>query len=218
VVVAPAGMTLGGGCEFTLHADAVQAHAETYIGLVEVGVGLLPGGGGTKELLMRFTSELQQYEEVDLFAAVKRAFKLIAFASTSTSAHEARAMGLLRDRDRISMNRDQHLSDAKQRVLDLAPGYLPPAERTVRALGREGIGNLEYALWAAKEAGQASAHDVRVGRAVAYVLCGGDGTPRDVTEQDVLDLEREQFLSLLGTKETQERIAYTLKTGKPLRN
>jgi 3-hydroxyacyl-CoA dehydrogenase len=218
VVVAPAGMTLGGGCEFMLHSDTVQAHAESYIGLVEVGVGLLPGGGGTKELLMRFTSELQNYEEVDLFAAVKRAFKLIAFASTSTSAHEARAMGLLRDRDRISMNRDQHLSDAKQRVLDLAPGYLPPAERTVRALGREGLGNLEYALWSAKEAGQASAHDVRVGRAVAYVLCGGDGSPRDVTEQDLLDLEREQFLSLLGTKETQERIAYTLKTGKPLRN
>ncbi|AMW05675.1 3-hydroxyacyl-CoA dehydrogenase/enoyl-CoA hydratase family protein [Gemmatimonas phototrophica] len=218
VVVAPAGMTLGGGCEFTLHADAVQAHAETYMGLVEVGVGLLPGGGGTKELLMRFTSELQNYEEVDLFAAVKRAFKLIAFATTTTSAFEGRAFGFLRDRDRISMNRDHQLSDAKQRVLDLAPGYLPPIERTVRALGREGIGNLEYALWAAKEGGQASAHDVRVGRAVAYVLCGGDGSPRDVTEQDLLDLEREQFLSLLGTKETQERIAYTLKTGKPLRN
>jgi len=218
VVVAPAGMTLGGGAEFTLHADAVQAHAETYMGLVEVGVGLLPGGGGTKELLVRFTGELQQYEELDLFAAVKRAFKLIAFATTSTSAFEARAFGFLRDRDRISMNRDHQLSDAKQRVLDLAPGYLPPLERTVRALGREGIGNLEYALWAAKAAGQASAHDVRVGRAVAYVLCGGDGAPRDVTEQDILDLEREQFLSLLGTKETQDRIAYTLKTGKPLRN
>ena len=218
VVVAPAGMTLGGGAEFTLHADAVQAHAETYMGLVEVGVGLLPGGGGTKELLMRFTAELQNYEEVDLFAAVKRAFKLIAFATTSTSAHEARAHGFLRDRDRISMNRDHQITDAKQRVLDLAPGYLPPLPRSVRALGREGVGNLEYALWAAKEAGQASAHDVRVGRAVAYVLCGGDGTPRDVTEQDLLDLEREQFLSLLGTKETQERIAYTLKTGKPLRN
>ncbi len=218
VVVAPAGMTLGGGCEFTLHADAVQAHAESYIGLVEAGVGLLPGGGGTKELLVRFTGELQQYEEVDLFAAVKRAFKLIAFATTSTSAYEARANGFLRDRDRISMNRDHQLSDAKQRVLDLAPGYLPPAEKTVRALGREGIGNLEYALWAAKEAGQASAHDCRVGRSVAYVLCGGDGNARDVTEQDLLDLEREQFLSLLGTKETQERIAYTLKTGKPLRN
>ena len=218
VVVAPAGMTLGGGAEFTLHGDAVQAHAETYMGLVEVGVGLLPGGGGTKELLMRFTRELQQYEDLDLFAAVKRAFKLIAFATTSTSAFEARAYGFLGARDRISMNRDQQIADAKQRVLDLAPGYLPPLEQSVRALGREGIGNLEYALWAAKEAGQASAHDVRVGRAVAYVLCGGDGTPRDVTEQDLLDLEREQFLSLLGTKETQERIGYTLKTGKPLRN
>ncbi len=218
VVVAPAGMTLGGGAEFTLHADAVQAHAETYMGLVEAGVGLLPGGGGTKELLMRFTGELANYEEVDYFAAVKRAFKLIAFASTSTSAFEARAFGFLRERDRVSMNRDHQIADAKQRVLDLAPGYLPPLERSVRALGRDGVGNLEYALWAAKEAGQASAHDVRVGRAVAYVLCGGDGTPRDVTEQDILDLEREQFLSLLGTKETQERIAYTLKTGKPLRN
>lgn len=218
VVVAPAGMTLGGGAEFTLHADAVQAHAETYMGLVEAGVGLLPGGGGTKELLMRFTGELANYEEVDYFAAVKRAFKLIAFATTSTSAFDAKAAGYLKTSDRISMNRDHQIADAKARVLDLAPGYLPPIERTVRALGREGIGNLEYALWAAKEAGQASAHDVRVGRAIAYVLCGGDGTPRDVTEQDVLDLEREQFLSLLGTKETQERIAYTLKTGKPLRN
>jgi len=218
VVVAPAGMALGGGTEITLHADRVQAHAELYMGLVEAGVGLIPGGGGTKELLMRFTSELSNYEEIDYFAAVKRAFKLIAFATTSTSASEARALGFLRDSDRISFNRDHQLSDAKQRVLDLAPGYLPPIVRSVRALGREGMGNLEYALWAAKEAGQASAHDVRVGRAAAYVLCGGDGTPRDVSEQDLLDLEREQFLSLLGTKETQERIAYTLKTGKPLRN
>ncbi|MEQ1690081.1 MAG: 3-hydroxyacyl-CoA dehydrogenase NAD-binding domain-containing protein [Gemmatimonas sp.] len=218
VVVAPAGMTLGGGAEFTLHADGVQAHAETYMGLVEAGVGLLPGGGGTKELLIRFTGELANYDDVDYFAAVKRAFKLIAFATTTTSAFEARAYGYLRTSDRISMNRDHQLADAKRRVLDLAPGYLPPLERTVRALGREGLGNLEYALWAAKEAGQASAHDVRVGRAIAYVLCGGDGSPRDVTEQDILDLEREQFLSLLGTKETQERIAFTLKTGKPLRN
>ena len=218
VVVAPAGMTLGGGAEFTLHADAVQAHAETYMGLVEAGVGLLPGGGGTKELLMRFTGELANYEDVDLFAAVRRAFKLIAFATTSTSGHEARALGYLRASDRISMSRDYHLADAKQRVLDLAPGYLPPTERTVRALGRDGLGNLEYALWAAQEAGQASAHDVHVGRAIALVLCGGDGAPRDVTEQDVLDLEREYFLQLLGTKATQERIAYTLKTGKPLRN
>jgi 3-hydroxyacyl-CoA dehydrogenase len=218
VVVAPAGMTLGGGAEFTLHADAVQAHAETYMGLVEAGVGLLPGGGGTKELLVRFTSELQRYEEPDYFAAVKRAFKLIAFATTSTSAFEARTFGFLRGRDRISMNRDHQIADAKARVLDLAPGYLPPLEQSIPVLGREGMGNLEYALWAAKESGQASDHDVRVGRAAAYVLCGGDGAARMASEQDILDLEREQFLSLLGTRETQERIAHTLKTGKPLRN
>ena len=218
VVVAPAGMTLGGGTEFALHADTVQAHAETYMGLVEAGVGLIPGGGGTTELLMRFTAELQQYEDADLFEAVKRAFKLIALAVTSTSAAEARAHGFLSARDRISMNRDHQILDAKQRVLDLAPDYLPPTPRTVRALGREGLGNLEYALWAAHEAGQASDHDVRVGRAAAYILCGGDGSPRDVSGEDLRDLEREQFLSLLGTKETQDRIAYTLKTGKPLRN
>jgi 3-hydroxyacyl-CoA dehydrogenase len=218
VVVAPAGLTLGGGCEFTLHADRVQAHAELYMGLVEAGVGLLPGGGGTKELLFRFTQELSQYEEADLFEGVKRAFQLIALAKTTTSAHEAQSLGLMRRSDRISMNRDTLLADAKARVLDLAPDYVPPAPMTVRALGREALGNLEYALWSFKEAGQASAHDVRVGKAIAYVLCGGDGTPRDVTEQDVLDLEREQFLSLLGTKETRERIDYTLKTGKPLRN
>lgn len=218
VVAATAGMTLGGGCEFAMHADAVQAHAETYMGLVEAGVGLLPGGCGTTELLFRFTGALAPYDDVDAFAAVARAFKLIAFATTSTSAAEARALGLLRETDGISMNRDRHLADAKARVLALAPGYLPPLPRTIRALGREGLGNLHYALWAAQEAGQASAHDVRVGRAIATVLCGGDGAPRMVTEQDILDLEREHFLSLLGTAETQARIAHTLKTGKPLRN
>ncbi|MCU0633740.1 MAG: 3-hydroxyacyl-CoA dehydrogenase/enoyl-CoA hydratase family protein [Gemmatimonadaceae bacterium] len=218
VVAAPFGLTLGGGCEFALHADRVQAHAELYMGLVEAGVGLLPGGGGTKELLFRFTRELAAYEEADLFEGVKRAFQLIALGKTSTSALEAQSWGLLRASDRISMNRDTLLSDAKRRVLDLAPDYVAPPPMTVRALGREALGNLEYALWSFKEAGQASAHDVRVGHAIAYVLCGGDGTPRDVTEQDVLDLEREQFLSLLGTKETRERIEYTLKTGKPLRN
>lgn len=218
VVVAPAGLSLGGGCEFTLHADQVQAAAETYMGLVEVGVGVIPGGGGTKELAFRFTEALAAYEDADPFEAIKRAFKLIAFAATSTSAYEARDMGFLRDRDRISMNRDTLLSDAKQRVLDLAPDYVPPVEKRMRALGRSGLGNLQYALWAAGEAGQASAHDLRVGHAAAYVLCGGDGAPREVTEQDLLDLEREQFLSLLGTKETQARIEHMLNTGKPLRN
>jgi len=218
VVVAPFGLTLGGGTEITLHADQVQAHGELYMGLVEVGVGLLPGGGGTKELLFRFTRALQPYEEADPFEAVKRAFKLISTAATSTSALEARHLGLLRDGDRISMNRDRLLSDAKRRVLDLAPDYVAPPPMIIRALGREGLGNLEYAMWAMREGNFISDHDVRIGRQIAYVLCGGDGPPRDVTEQDILDLEREAFLSLLGTKETQDRIAHMLSTGKPLRN
>jgi 3-hydroxyacyl-CoA dehydrogenase len=218
VVVAPAGLTLGGACEWSLHADLVQAHAELYMGLVEVGVGLLPGGGGTKELLFRFMRDLTPYEEADPFEAVKRAFRLIAMATTSTSALEARKLGLLREHDQITMNRSHLLADAKARVLDLAPGYVPPVPRTIRAVGREAIGNLYYALFAFKEAGQASDHDVRVGREIAYVLCGGDGPPRTVTEQDILDLERDSFLRLLGMKETQDRIAHMLKTGKPLRN
>jgi 3-hydroxyacyl-CoA dehydrogenase len=218
VVVAPFGSTLGGACEWSLHADVVQAHAELYMGLVEVGVGLLPAGGGTKELLFRFARELAPYEEADPFEAVKRAFRLIAMATMSTSALDARRLGLLREYDRVTMNRSFLLGDAKARVLDLAPGYVPPVPRTIRALGREAIGNLYYALFAFKEAGQASEHDVRVGREIANVLCGGDGPPRTVTEQDILDLEREAFLRLLGTKETQERIAHLLKTGKPLRN
>src|SRR5205085_10917605 len=115
-------------------------------------------------------------------------------------------LGRLREGDRVSMSRDRLIADAKQRVLDLAPDYVAPPPRTIRALGVEAIGNLEYALWAFREAGQASEHDVRIGRELAYVLCGGDGPPRDVTEQDILDLEREAFLELLGTKETQERI------------
>ena len=218
VVVAPFGLTLGGGAEMTLHASRVQAHAELYVGLVEVGVGLIPAGGGTKELLFRFSEEIAAYEEADPFEAVKRAFKMIALATTSTSALDARKLGFLRDGDRISMNRDHLLGDAKARVLEMARDYVAPPPRRIRALGREAIGNLEYAIWAMHEGGQASEHDVRIGRALARVLAGGDGPPRDVSEQDVLDLEREAFLSLLGTKETQQRIEHMLKTGKPLRN
>jgi 3-hydroxyacyl-CoA dehydrogenase len=218
VVVAPFGLTLGGGCEIVLHADRVQAHAELYMGLVETGVGLMPGGGGTKELLFRFTRELSPYEEADPFEAVKRAFKLISMATTSGSALEAKQLGLLREADRISMNRDRLLSDARARVLDIAPDYMPPVPGTIRALGNEALGNLSYAVWAMREARYISDHDVRIGRHIAYVLSGGDGAPRDVTEQDILDLEREAFLALLGTGETQDRIAHMLATGKPLRN
>ena len=219
VVAAPFGLTLGGGAEISLHCDRIQAHAELYMGLVEVGVGLIPGGGGTKELAFRFTKALEPYEEADPFEGLKRAFKMIALAQTSTSAHEARAMGFLRPvADRITMNRDVLLADAKARVLDLAPDYVMPRERRMTSMGRAGIANLDYALWSFQEAGQASAHDVRIGHEIAVILSGGDGPPREVTEQDLLDLERDAFLRLLGTKETQERIAHTLTTGKPLRN
>jgi 3-hydroxyacyl-CoA dehydrogenase len=218
VVAAPFGLTLGGGCEFSLHADVIQAHAELYMGLVEVGVGLIPAGGGTKELLFRFTAELASYEEADPFEAVKRAFKLIAMAATSGSAMDARKLGFLRDRDRISMNRDLQLADAKRRVLDLAPGYVPAVPQRILATGREGLGNLKYAAFALREGGYATDFEVKLAHEVATVLCGGDGPPRMVTEQDILDLERDAFLRLLGTKETQERMAHMLKTGKPLRN
>jgi 3-hydroxyacyl-CoA dehydrogenase len=218
VVAAPFGLTLGGGCEYALHCDRIQAHAELYMGLVEAGVGLIPAGGGTTELLFRFTQELTSYDEADLFEGVKRAFKVIAMATTSTSALEARNLGFLRPMDRITMNRDRLIADAKARVLDLATDYVAPAPRTITALGKEALGNLLYAGWAMREGGQITDHEVRIARELAYVLCGGDGPPRVVTEQDILDLEREAFLRLLGTKETQERIGYTLKTGKPLRN
>lgn len=218
VVVAPFGLTLGGGAELTLHASRVQAHAELYVGLVEVGVGLIPAGGGTKELLFRYAEELSAYDEADPFEAVRRAFKVIATATTSTSALDARKLGFLRDGDRVSMNRDHLLGDAKARVLELARDYRPPPPRRIRALGREAIGNLEYAVWAMREAGQATDHDVRIGHALARVLAGGDGPPHEVSENDILELERETFLSLLGTKETQQRIEHMLKVGKPLRN
>jgi 3-hydroxyacyl-CoA dehydrogenase len=186
--------------------------------LVEVGVGLIPGGG-TKELAFRFTNALAPYDEADPFEGLKRAFKLIALAQTSTSAHEARSMGFLRPvADRITMNRDVLLADAKSRVLDLAGDYVPPVMRSMTSLGAAAVANLDYALWSFKEAGQASDHDVIIGHEVACILAGGDGPPRTVTEQDLLDVERDSFLRLLGTKPTQERIAHMLSTGKPLRN
>jgi len=218
VVAAPFGLALGGGCEFSLYADRVQAHAELYMGLVEVAVGIIPAGGGTTELLFRFAGELAPYVEADPFEGVRRAFQTIAMATTSTSALDARSIGYLRPVDRITMNRDRLSADAVARVTDLAADYVPRVPRRITAMGKDALGNLQYAAWAMKEAGQISDHDVRIAHELAYVLTGGDGPPRQVTEQDLLDLEREAFLRLLGTRETQERIKYMLKTGKPLRN
>ncbi|HUE97190.1 MAG TPA: enoyl-CoA hydratase-related protein, partial [Longimicrobiaceae bacterium] len=218
VVAAPFGLSLAGGAEIVLHSDLVQAHAELYMGLVEAGVGLLPAAGGTKELLFRFTEDLKPYDGANPFEAVRRAFGLIAMATTSASALDARRIGFLRERDRISMNRDRLLADARQRVLDLASDFTPPLPRTIEVLGKRAIGNLRYGIWSLHEAGQITEHEVRIGEEIAYVLCGGDGLPRQVTEQDILDLEREAFMRLVGTERSQERIAHTLKTGKTLRN
>jgi len=218
VVVAAAGLALGGGAEIVMHADRVQAGAELYAGLVEVGVGLIPAGGGTKELLLRFTQELAPYSEADPFEAVRRAFTNIAMTQTSTSALEARSLGFLRPQDAISMNRDLLLADAKRAVLALAPGYVAPQPATLPILGQQALGNLRYAVWSMHEAGQITDHEVLIGNELARVLSGGDGPAHDASEHEMLDLEREAFLRLIGTRKTQERMGHMLKTGKPLRN
>jgi 3-hydroxyacyl-CoA dehydrogenase len=181
-------------------------------------VGLIPGGGGTTALLFQFVNELSPYADADPFEAVKRAFQLIAMATTSASALDARRLGLLSAEDRVTMNRDCLIADAAARVTDLAPDYVPPLPRTITAMGREALGNLHYAVWSMREAGQITPHDVTIARELAFVLAGGDGQPRQVTELDIMDFEREAFLRLAGMQATQERMAYMLETGKPLRN
>jgi 3-hydroxyacyl-CoA dehydrogenase len=217
VVVAPAGLTLGGGCEIALHADCVQAAAESYIGLVEVGVGLIPAGGGTKEMLARAMDDLAP--GADPLPFVQRAFETIGFARVSTSAPDARAIGYLRDRDDVTMNRERLLEDAKKAALSHAEGYVPAQPRTgIPVGGATVLAALKLGVHLAWRAGRISDHDALIGRKLAWILAGGDGPARTVSEQELLDLEREAFLSLCGERKTQERIAHTLKTGKPLRN
>jgi 3-hydroxyacyl-CoA dehydrogenase len=218
VVVAPAGLTLGGGCEVALHGARVQAAAETYIGLVEVGVGLIPAGGGTKEMLARAMET--QPAGVDSLPHVQRVFETIGFAKAATSAPDARRIGYLRDGDEVTMNRDRLLADAKAHALQLVPGYTPAQPRAAIRVGGEGIfAALKLGVHLAWRAGRISDHDALIGRKLAWILAGGNlphaGT---VSEQQMLDLEREAFLSLCGERKTLERIAHTLKTGKPLRN
>lgn len=227
VVAAPAGMCLGGGAEISMHAAARQAHAELYMGLVEAGVGLLPAGGGSKELVLRAVNaaaalrDAGRAEPVELFAALQKAFETAAMAKVSTSAADARHLGLLIAGDGTTMNRGRLLTDAKAAALQLAKtGYAPPVPRNdIPAPGENVLATLKLAVRTMREGEYISDHDAKVANALAYVLCGGCVTPgTPVPEQYLLDLEREQFLSLCGEKKTQERIAHTLKTGKPLRN
>ena len=218
-VSAPFGLALGGGCELSLYADHVQAHAELYMGLVEAGVGLIPAGGGTTEMLTRYTDQLLPTENA--FSAIRKAFEQIALAKTSTSALEAREdLSYLRDSDGISFNRDYLLSDAKKRVLELAQGYVQPQPRVdLPALGEAAIANLKVAVHGLQLSKQASQHDGVIALHLAKILAGGTANREmKLSTQHFLDLEREAFLYLVGTRKTQERIAHTLKTGKPLRN
>jgi 3-hydroxyacyl-CoA dehydrogenase len=219
VVVAPFGLTLGGGCEITLHGHRVRASAETYMGLVEVGVGVVPAAGGTKEMALRAHDRCAGVKDADPFPFVRRAFETIGFAKVSRSGAEALEM-FLSPADSLSPNPDRLIHDAKETALGLArAGYRRGRLRAdVPVLGRPALATFKTALYNAREGNQISEHDALVGTKVATILCGGDRAPGLASEQDLLDLEREAFLSLLGTRKTQERIQHMLKTGKPLRN
>jgi 3-hydroxyacyl-CoA dehydrogenase len=218
VVVCPAGLTLGGGCEIALHADRVQAAAESYIGLVEVGVGLIPAGGGTKEMLARAMDELPA--GADPLPFVRRVFETIGFGRVSTSGAEARAMGYLRNADAITMNRERVLADAVTVARTRANGFVPARPRAAIPVGGPTVlAALKLGVHLAWRAGRITDHDALIGRKLAWILAGGHVTAATtLTETQLLDLEREAFLSLCGERTTLERIAHTLKTGKPLRN
>jgi 3-hydroxyacyl-CoA dehydrogenase len=219
VVVAPAGLALGGGCEIALHAAHVQAAAECYVGLVEVGVGLVPAGAGTKEMLARAVEPLAP--GADLLPAVQRVFETIGFGKVSTSGPDAKALGYLRPSDGITMNRERLIADAKVRALALAQeGYHPPAPRAAIRVGGEGVrAALSLGVHLALRAGRISEHDALIGRKLAWILAGGSAPHETtLTEAQLLDLEREAFLALCGERKTLDRIQHTLKTGKTLRN
>jgi 3-hydroxyacyl-CoA dehydrogenase len=206
VVSAPFNLTLGGGCEIVLHSSRAQASAELYIGLVETGVGLIPGAGGCKEMLMRLRNP-------------QRVFELIGMAKVSTSAEDARNLGLLHKADSVSMNPERLLGDAKNLALSLAGTYVPPPRADIKVSGEAGYAGMKLAAWGMRQGGFISDHDMLIAEKLAHVLSGGrlSGEPL-VSEQYILDLEREAFLSLCGTSKTRERIQHMLKTGKPLRN
>lgn len=220
VIFAPQGMTLGGGCEYTMHSAKAVLAAETYIGLVEVGVGLIPGGGGTKEFTLRAAEKYSKPGVVEL-PILQDYFMAIATAKVATSGEEARKMNILRESDLVVVNLNRRLKVAKEAVLDLAAkGYTPVVPKTdIKVLGKSALSSLYAGVFGMYNAQYASEHDMKIAKKVAYIMCGGDLSGVNyVSEQYLLDLEREAFLSLLGEKKTMERIAHTLKTGKPLRN
>ncbi len=220
VVIAPHGLALGGACEMSLHADKVIAAAETYTGLVEVGIGVIPGGAGTKEFILRAADEMHD-GEVDTLTLQNR-FLTIATAKVATSAHEAFDLGIYRKgRDMVSVNIGRRIAEAKQAVIDIFDdGYTMPVQRTdIKVLGRSALGVMHAGINSMLRGNYATGHDVTVAKKLAYVMCGGDlSEPQMVSEQYLLDLEREAFLSLCAEKKTLERIQSILKSGKPLRN
>ena len=220
IVAAPFGMTLGGCAEVALAASRIVASAETYMGLVEVGVGLIPGGGGCKEMVRRVVSPAMKTPNVDPLPFLERIFLQIGQAKVSTSALEAQSMGMLDEADLIVMHPDHLLGEAKELVLDLSSNYQPPAyEKSVYAAGKPLLAALKMGIWQFQEAKQVSEHDAKIARKLAYILCGGElSSGQWVDEQYFLDLEHEAFLSLLGEQKTIERIMHMLQTGKPLRN
>ncbi|MGH2505726.1 MAG: enoyl-CoA hydratase/isomerase family protein, partial [Ktedonobacterales bacterium] len=225
VVVAPAGRVLGGGCEIVMHGQHVRAAAETYLGLVEVGVGLVPAGGGCKEMLARWQTLVRKVtHEGGPFAPARHAFEIIAVATVATSADDARTYGFLTKTDAVTLDRERLLTDAKADALALAAtrasgAWQPPEQAVIRPAGVGARLALEQQVENLRLRGAVTAHDVVVAGKLAGVLTGGEHSPIEtLTEQDILDLEREAFLSLCGTAATQARMDHMLKTGKPLRN
>ncbi|HSB00622.1 MAG TPA: enoyl-CoA hydratase/isomerase family protein, partial [Anaerolineales bacterium] len=220
IVVAPAGLALGGGCEITMHGARVVAAAETYIGLVELGAGVIPAGGGTKEMLRRIVNPVMRIENAEALPALQRMFIQVGQAKVATSAEEARGLNILSPADRIVMNRDHLLAEAKQEVLHmLASGYRPPAPEPIYAAGRDALAAIRIGAWMFKEGNYITQYDHHIAGKLAYVMCGGElSRPQWVSEQYILDLEREAILSLFGEEKTQARMWNILQTGKPLRN
>lgn len=220
VIVAPAGLTLGGGCEITMHASRVVAAAETYIGLVELGAGVIPAGAGTKEYMRRIINPAVKVESAEPFPYIQKAFLQIGQAKVATSAEEARGMGILNPQDRVIANRDHLLTEAKREALHLiASGYRPPTPELIYAAGRDMFGAMKVGAWAFKEGHYITEYDAHIATKLAHIIAGGELTkPTWVSEQYILDLEREAFLSLCGEEKTQARMWSILQTGKPLRN